>query len=63
MLRKDCQYTFKDKTMINDRHHLFNTPRKPWIVEPNIAVRHSRSYFPRPKVKEKIAVWLRETIS
>ena len=30
-------------------------------VEPKVAVQYSRPYFSRPNVKEKIAVWLRET--
>ena len=31
--------------LIDDRHHLFNTPANSWIVGPNIAVQNSRSYF------------------
>ena len=53
---------YKDEPLIDDRHHLFNTPANSWIEGPNIAVQHSRPYFSRPNVKEKIAVWLRETI-
>ena len=44
---------YKDITLIDDRHHLLNTPRNLQIVGPNVAVQYSRPYFSHPDVKEK----------
>ena len=52
---------YKDEQLIDDCHHLFNTPANSWIVEPNIAVQYSRPYFFPSQCKRKKMVWLRET--